>query len=126
MEVNNINAMDCVKNVADFYSIENDGNEKVVHIHGYFYSEGEDCGNGEYRIVDYTWFIIPLHQFINLTRDDLADMGCNIKQYEEDLTEDKVKQYILNYFDDGAPMLLTYEDITMETPCGHYVDMRGE
>ena len=106
----------------DFYSIEldSDGN-KQINIFGYTaygeYWEHNEMGG----------LIVQLDQFIENVHDDeyyVSTLIGESKQYINDADEEEIVDVINSYFD-GSPAdyELPYEEITMDTPCGNYVNI---
>ena len=107
----------------EFYSIVNGKTGKNIHLFGYTY-EGDDNGQGAWRLVEPCFVIVPLKEFINgvATEEDYTDrLLCEAKQYEEDYTDDGIVECINEYFN-GKPAdyRLPYGEITEDTPCGNY------
>ena len=110
----------------EFFSIENDGRGgKQIHILGYTYTEGEDQGGGPWRNVEYTGFVEPLEEFIGHLMENgdyVDDRASELKQYIGDYYDDGIVDIINHYFNGHtADAVLTYSEITMDTPCGDYV-----
>lgn len=109
----------------EFFSIEPDGKGgKQIHIHGYLYTNGEDLCGGTWRNVEYSFFIVPLQEFIERYREDsdyVEQTACELKQYIGDHTDAEVLDIINSYYN-GKPAdyLMEYCEIDMATPCGNY------
>lgn len=103
----------------DFYSIEEIARVKHLHIHGYLY-ESDDHFAG----VECSFAIVPLSKILAVKPSDRIDFVNDTMQeapqYEVELKEDEVVPYFNTYYDGKAPKHLRYEDITEDTPCGHY------
>lgn len=109
----------------EFYSIDPDGKGgKEIHIGGFLYTNGEDYGEGAWRIVDYSFFIEPLEEFIRHYAEEenyVDNTASGLKQYIGDKTDEEAVKIINNYFDGHpADYVLHYSDITIDTPCGNY------
>lgn len=105
----------------DFYAIEIDGQgKKVVHIYGYAYDTGFNDEN-PYRLVEFTFFIIPIEKFVNMTTDEIHNEECNVKTYIGDYGEEEIVNALDNYFDE-TPKALAFESVTLDTPCGVYIE----
>lgn len=101
----------------DFYSVEMIGEDKVVHVHGYFYGMDD-----WYKSVEYCWFIVPLSKFIG--NDFNYELFVeNIKQYIYDLDDGEIEKAINEYYNGNPATKLPYYRLTMDTPVGNYVDM---
>ena len=101
----------------DFFSVEENEGNKTIHIHGYLY-ESDDHFAG----VEVSFAILPLAELLAVNPSDRAEyingIFENCSQYEEDF--DSPDWYFNTYYDGQAPKHLRYEDITENTPCGHY------
>lgn len=107
--------MDC-----DLYEITDIDGEKTIHIFGYYYTNGDDNGGGEYRRVDYSGFYIPLKDYVNWTLDDYDSEQEILKQYIGDMYEYEVEMELTQYLKDAT--CLPYKELTMDTPNGYYID----
>ena len=116
----------------DFFSIFEDMGVKYIHIFGYSYKSdsneyvSEDNPNGIYWAnMECCWFIEPLAEFIAHLKENenyVDDTYCELNQYQGDLTAEEMTDTINHYFDGHcADAYLTFEEITMDTPCGDYV-----
>lgn len=105
----------------DFYSIYvNSRGEKEIHVYGYSYY------GDNWIMADACFFILKLADFIegvNDSEDYVNNMYSEVKQYEEDFSEEETVEHINSYFD-GSPAdyYLPFSEIIMETPCGNYVN----
>lgn len=105
----------------DFYSIETDDKgEKQIHFSGWI--EKNDDG---WRYVEVCFFIEPLRDFVKNfaeNEDYLNEEYSRYKQYICDVTEEETVNIINSYFN-GSPAdyILSYSDVTMNTPCGNYI-----
>ena len=109
----------------DFYQIEEENGKKLVHIMGYFYHTDDGSGSKkQYRCLEYTWFYVPLEEFIEWDGDDYDDAAQELKQYIQDMTEEEAIDAMYHYFGGISPTPLLYQDLTMDTPCGYYVNAR--
>lgn len=108
----------------DFYQIEEQDGKKVVHIMGWFWpldqDEEKNC-----RLTEYTFFIVPLDEFITWTHDQYCEAEEKIKQYVSDLTEEEAIDAMCHFYNGNPPTPLRYKELTMQTPCGCYVDSKG-
>ena len=106
----------------EFFSIE--GNPKTIHIEGYTYY------GDNWAYADVCGFIVPLDEFVQNMKDDpdyVADLESECKQYQEEKTDKEVLDIINTYFG-GLPAdrILSFEEITNDTPCGNYVAILNE
>ena len=120
----------------DFYDItdsnfNSNGNasdpNKYIHFLGYIYDEGEPGWNSDLetdddnltsRHVEYSGFIIPLSEFLSpdFEYDHLA---AESKQYIDDISP--IEAY--DYLEKTTCKELSLNKITMNTPCGSYVNI---
>ena len=110
----------------DWYSIEMDNGEKVIHYHGFSYpNDDEDV----WSFVDLTFCYVPLADVVaeegNARGDLLNDNAALVKQYQDEVTETKAEGISEAYYGeaDGTSSPGTHlklEDLTMDTPMGHY------
>ena len=108
----------------DLYSIELDeNNEKQIHIVGYTYRNDSD---DFWELLEPCWFIIPLVEFIeNLKEDEdyVNNQYSEYKQYIEDMSAKDMVDCLNTYFDGHrADAYLKFTDITIDTPCGDYIN----
>ena len=113
-----------------WYSIEMDGNEKVIHYHGFSYEHGwNDDGVAEYSFVDLTWCYVPLADVVaeegSARYELLYDNAALVQQYQGEFPEWKARHILSTYYgnSDGTSSPgteLKLEDLTMDTPCGNY------
>ena len=105
----------------DIYEIRCVEGEKYIHILGYAYIED----NIEY--VSFCSLDFKLNEFIERYKADpefVNDEECGCKQYIEDFDSEKELEEFLDMSNPSRPLIpLSYGNITMETPCGHYIDL---
>lgn len=102
------------------YHSADDSHEKWIHVFGYVY-DADDLFN-PYRVLDYSGFDIPLSRFLE-SDFNVYMFADGLKQYIDELNEDKAREVIESYLKD-VDRVLDYSDITMDTPCGMYVEGR--
>ncbi|MBR5395788.1 MAG: hypothetical protein IK144_12030 [Bacteroidaceae bacterium] len=108
----------------EFFTVMNDGRHgKEVHLDGYLY-QSEDNGEGAWRLLEPCGVFIPIAEFVqNVAKEDgyTDRLISEAKQYIEDMDDDGVVECI-NEFYNGQPAdyVLQYNEVTEETPCGHY------
>ena len=110
----------------DFYSIEEYSGRKYIHIHGYFYNNSDSVDikslKETSRQLDYVGLLISLDDFLKCDRDDyyIATGEC---PQTTGIMRPFTAVWIMNHYYDGAPPKeLPYIELTLDTPCGHYVD----
>lgn len=104
----------------DFYSIEEDANGvKNIHIFGNICYD-----DGRYIATDYVGFVEPLSDFIDHIKDNkdyVSEKAETLNQYGIDLYLSEAIDQVLNYFNGNyADYILSYTDITADTPIGNY------
>ena len=105
----------------DIYKIRCVEGEKYIHILGYAYI-GDNIEYNSFCGLDFR-----LSEFIERYKAEtefVNDEECGCKQYFEDFDSEKELEEFLHM---GNPSFmltpLRYGNITMETPCGHYIDL---
>lgn len=120
----------------DFYSIQMDAGtaEKSIHIWGYIYYGGH-YEDKPYRDLEYTNFIVPLKDFLELKHEGDMEQAvkkkCDANVYIADISEAEAAKRLELYCryhimpnKDEQPKQLPYEEITIDTPCGNYVNYK--
>ena len=117
----------------DFYSISEVDGIKVIHIFGYSYKSdsmefvSKQNPDGIYWAnMECCWFIEKVEDFIQhlkTNKNHIDDTYAELKQYQGDYTS-KWMIDIINHYFNGKPadFYLSFEEITMDTPCGNYVN----
>ena len=116
----------------DFFTIFEDMGVKYIHIFGYSYESSnfeyvsEENPDGIYwALMECCWFIEPLEKFIANLKENgnyVDDTYGELNQYQGELTPEQMTETINTYFDGHCPdAYLTFEEITMDTPCDDYV-----
>lgn len=103
----------------DFFEIYEENGKKYIHVYGYAYYVGDSVTDNPdeiYRINDYTWFIVPLSEYLS-ENFDYDTFQCGLTQYIRDYTEDALNEFLENT---KETFLELTEQLTMETPCGCY------
>ena len=110
-----------VPKVFDFYAIEVDElGQKQISLLGYTY-KGDN-----WKTIDVRGVCLPLSEFVEGMKgseDYVNSLYEWSKEYERDVTDEECVADI-NHFFDGKPAdyLLQFEDVTIDTPVGNYVD----
>ena len=105
----------------DFYTIEEYSLGKCVHVFGYFDNEHEDSEKPA-RCTEFTGVIIDLNQFLKLDSYEYDILIGNCTWYIEAMTTEEAIDCMNHYFNGSPPTELAYNDLTLDTPCGMYVD----
>lgn len=108
----------------DLYSIYERGGVKHIHFFGYLYYDGEPA-DLPYRNIEYTGFEDTLANYLAWRADkheyDRRQAEC--QQYISDLSKTDAEDTFMCYFGGSAPKSLPLGDVSMETPCGDYIDI---
>ena len=108
---------------ADFYEIYLYDNEKWINIEGFYYDNGDDYGYGTSREETYSGFDMSLKDFLSPDFDyDVFQESLN--HYVEDLEDTEAIRRMNEEHKGYKP--LPYTEITMETPCGYYIDYKED
>ena len=104
-----------------FYSVEMDGDRKVIHLSGNVYFNDTDETETCYRYAEWTFLYITLEElrsFVNF--DAFWDYTNERVAYLEDLTEEQAIATCQEYFSGtpGAELYIT--SVNEDTPCGDY------
>ena len=103
----------------DYYEIVNLYGTKYITIFDYFYSNGEDNGEGEYRQQSYSGFSMPLTEFlVNMNEPggyDIMQEKCS--QYITDMTEEEVLRIMKERNENGFTRFLSYDKLNEFTEC---------
>lgn len=105
----------------DFYVIEcDDSGQKQISILGFTY-EGDQWKN-----IDVSGICVPLSEFVEGMKeheDYVQSLLEWSREYECNATDEECVEYINEFFD-GSPadFRLKFEDVTMDTPVGRYVN----
>lgn len=110
----------------DFYQIEWHGKEKYIHIMGYFYDNGNDNKWGTSRLLEFCGYLIPLIDFIQMTNEERIEEEGEYNGYITEMTPDEAIKTMNTYYMGKPPIEMPLDEINMDTPCGYYVDWKGE
>lgn len=104
----------------DFYQVEEIDGKKMIHDDGYYYN-AEDGTDTPYRRLQYTFLYLDPEK---LGEDDMYydREQEKVKQYIEDLSEEDCIRMLRE--DMKEAIHFPIQEVTDETPCGWYVDMR--
>lgn len=110
----------------DFYDICELNDEKFVHIWGYAYKDSDAFKDDTVRFVSYVGFMLKLSDFIEACKSNpeyVISVECEYTNYLEEFnTEKELEEYLNLYNPHKKFTSLSYTDITMDTPCGSYID----
>lgn len=104
-----------------FYSIEMDGDHKVVHMFGNVYYNNADETDKCFKLAEWTGFFIAVDKLKELLDDDTFFEYINEKvNYLSDLTEDEAVEACQVYFNGEPGKQLRITAVDEDTPCGDY------
>ena len=104
-----------------FYSVEMDGDCKVVHIFGNVYFNDVDETDKCYRIAEWTGLWVAVDKLKELFEEDMFWDYINEKvAYLGDLTEDEAKDICEVFFDGSSGERFDIRFVNENTPCGDY------
>lgn len=115
----------------DFYQIVMYRDGKYITVDGFFYDVGEEGYEDPKqasRCVEYCGLEMPIEEFIAMRdankdfRGEITELAASCKQYIGDMTPEDAEESMRTYYSGKAPTELAYEKITLDTPCGCYVD----
>lgn len=108
----------------DLFSIHEANGVKYIHIHGYTWFDYPDEGENGWRLQEYKWFVEELGEFIKHLKEDedyVDHHAQGLTQYVSVMDETEMTDTINHYFNgECADAYLSFEQITMDTPCGNY------
>ena len=98
-----------------FYSVEMDGDRKVVHMSGNVYFNDADETETCYRLAEWTGMYIAIDEL-----NEIIDYINERVSYLEDLTEEHAIATCLTYFGGTSGTELDIKLVDEDTPCGDY------
>lgn len=104
-----------------FYSVEEYGDAKEIHVSGNVYFNDTDETETDHRIAEWTGLSLPLEKVKELLDDDCFFEYINEQvNYLEDITKEEALE-ICDTFWDGEPgTKLDIKEVNEDTPCGYY------
>ena len=104
-----------------FYSVEMDGDCKVVHMSGNIYFNDADDTDTCYRIAEWTGLFITVKELkMLLETSQFYDYLNENVAYLTDMLEVEVADACQVYFDGDAGENLHISCVNEDTPCGDY------
>lgn len=104
---------------SDYYKIYMYSKEKWIRVECYYYDNGIDDGNGTSREEQYSGFDVSLKEFLS-DEFDYDVFQEQLTHYVDDIEYTEAERRMTEWYGDYKP--LPYSRLTMETPCGNYVD----
>ena len=104
-----------------FYSIELDGNEKVIHFNGNIYFNDGDESETDHRIAEWTGLYITIEELSSfLDKDSLFEYINERVNYLGDITKGQAEEMCKAFYDGDSGVELDVKCVTEDTPCGNY------
>ena len=104
-----------------FYSVEMDGDRKVIHLFGNVYYNNVDETESCYRHAEWNGFYLTVDEIQNLFGELIFYDYINEKAaYLGDLTQDEAIEVCRTYFNGEPGKMLRIEQVNEDTPCGEY------
>lgn len=104
-----------------FYSVEMDGDHKVVHLFGNVYFNDVDETETRYRHAEWTDLYLTPEEIQSLFKElcfyDYIDERV---AYLSDLTQDAMINVCRTYFNGESGKMLRITHVDEDTPCGDY------
>ena len=104
-----------------FYSVEMDGNRKIIHMLGNIYFNGDDETDEHYRHAEWTGLYLTPDEVITLHKKlyfyDYIDERV---AYLSDLTQDEMINACKTYFNGDPGKMLHITSVNENTQCGDY------
>jgi hypothetical protein len=104
-----------------FYSVEMDGDRRVVHMSGNVYFNDADETETCYRIAEWTFFYMTIDEIQKLFEElRFYDYINERVDYMGDRTEDEALAICQEYFNGTPGKMLHITQVNEDTPCGDY------
>jgi hypothetical protein len=104
-----------------FYSVEMDGDRKVVHLFGNVYYNNADETKSCYRHAEWTGLYLTIEEIQNLSRElYFYDYIGEKVAYLSDLTQAEMIDLCHTYFNGTPGNMLRITEVDEDTPCGDY------
>ena len=104
-----------------FYSVEDFGDRKEIHISGNVYFNDVDETETNYRIAEWTGLSLSLEKVKELLDDDCFFEYINEQvNYLEYITKEEALEICDTFWEGDSGVELDIRDVTLDTPCGYY------
>ena len=104
-----------------FYSVEMDGDQKVVHMFGNIYYNNADETDTCFKHAEWVGMYIPIEELKEfLENDDFFDYINERVVYLDSLTEEEAIEACQVYFNSEPGKWLNIKHVNENTPCGDY------
>lgn len=105
--------------------IEKCGDE--IHFFAYGYRCDDDTSDKPYRFVEYTFFYGALKEIVETGFSEFeSEVGCEYKQYIEDVDEETMLKYYRSYGEGKHPLFVCADDIDEDLPDGYYIVVKRD
>lgn len=104
-----------------FYSIEDYGNGKEIHISGNVYFNDVDESETDYRIAEWVGFSLTIAELTSLLdKEDFIDYINERIDYLADITKEEALDICNTYWNGESGIELNIREVNENTPCGYY------
>lgn len=104
-----------------FYSVEMDGDHKVVHMSGNVYLNDEDTTESCYRYAEWTGLCLTIEEVQSLFEKlCFYDYIYERIAYVDNLTQDEMIDTCRTYFNGASGEILHIAQVNEDTSCGDY------
>lgn len=104
-----------------FYSVEMDGDRKVVHLSGNVYFNDADETETCYRIAEWTFLCFNVNEAqLMFDTDTFYEFINERVNYLTNISKQEANEMCKSYFNGRSGTELHISDLTANTPCGDY------
>lgn len=107
-----------------FYSIEDNGNGKEIHISGNVYLNDSDESETDYRLAEWTGLYLSYDKLEELLDNDYEDLFFEYinerVNYISDITKEESEEICNTYWNGEPGTELDIKEVNQDTPCGYY------
>ena len=104
-----------------FYTIEKDGDKKVVHILGNVYWNDADTTEKNYRLAEWTGMYFTIFALRRMIENNMFYEHLDERvNYLEDINRDEAYKICDTYFNGTSGKYLPLKDVNEYIPCGDY------
>lgn len=98
-----------------------------IHFFAYGYYCEDDLSEKPYRFVEYTFFYGALKEIMEMGFSDFeSEVGCEYKQYVEDVDRNTMIKYYQSYGEGNHPLFVCEDDINEELRDGYYIVVKKD
>lgn len=104
-----------------FYSVEDYGDRKEIHMSGNVYFNDVDETETNYRIAEWTGLYLSHEEAKDLLKDDCFFEYINERvNYLDDITKEKATEMCNTFWSGNSGVELDIREVDKDTPCGYY------